>query len=171
MSRVDFYHLTHDTRARVYLLWAVITGVGYTTTQYYQHPNINFIWFILSAIGFVYMYKVMPLRVKQMRNIFLSWAIPISLGIGVSIVTVRTDFMPELVGYLGVFWLLVSAVGYFWNGIFDDISLWYFVAAGVNVTSAAICYFYEPLLISQYFFAGVVSVWSMLMLWVFRSDA
>lgn len=170
-SNINFQYLTSESRSRVYLLWAAITGVGFVATQYYQDKNINFVWFLLSAIGFYYMYKVMPLRVKQMRNIFLSWAVPISIGLGVSIVAVRTDYIPELVGYLGAFWLVVSAVGYFWNGIFDAPSLWYYVAATVNVLAAIAIYSYEPLLIGQYFFAAVVSVWSMLMLWIFRSDA
>lgn len=168
---VDFRFLTTDSRARVYLVWAAITGIGFTATHFYQNQNINFLWIFLSFVGFYYMYKVMPLRVRQMQHIFLSWAVPVSVGLGISIVAVRTDLIPDLVGYLGAFWLLVSAVGYFWNGISDSPSAWYFVAAGVNVLSAAAIYYYEPLLIGQYLFAAIVSVWSMLMLWVFRSDA
>lgn len=168
---VDFKFLFSDSRARVYLLWAAITGIGFTTTQYYQDKNINFVWFALSILGFYYMYRVMPLRVKQMRHIFLSWAVPISVGLAFSIVAVRTDLLPELVGYLGSFWLLVCAVGYFWNGIYDAPSLWYYIVAGVNVAAAACAYYYEPLLIGQYIFVAIVSVWSMLMLWVFRSDS
>ena len=168
---VDFRFLLSDSRARVYLLWAAITGLGFTATHFYQDKNINFVWFALSFVGFLYMYRVMPLRVTQMRNIFLSWAIPISVGLGFSILAVRTDFIPELVGYLGAFWLLVSAVGYFWNGIFDAPSAWYYVVAAVNVGGAIAAYSYEPLLIGQYLFAAIVSAWSMLMLWTFRADA
>lgn len=170
-SLVDFRYLTTESRAQVYLIWAFITGIGYTGTHFYQNPNINFVWFVLSIIGLFYMYKVMPLRVKQMRNIFLSWLIPITVGLIVSVVAVRTDFFPELVGYLGAYWLLVSAVGYFWNGIFDSPSIWYYSASAINVVFAMVIYLYEPFLTGQYLLAGIVSVWSMLMLWIFRSDA
>ena len=170
-SDVDFKFLLSDSRARVYLLWAAITGVGFTGTHYYQDSNINYVWFVLSLAGLGYMYKVMPLRVKQMRSIFLSWVIPIAIGLSLSIVSAQGWFLPELIGYLGAFWLLVMAVGYLWNGIFDAPSLWYYVAAIVNVLAAGFAYYYEPLLIGQYLFVAIVSVWSMLMLWVFRSDS
>lgn len=170
-NAIDFKFLLGDSRARVYLLWAAITGVGFTATHYYQDSNINYVWLVLSAVGLYYMYRVMPLRVKQMRNIFLSWVIPIGVGLGFSIASARGWFLPELIGYLGAFWLLVMAVGYFWNGIFDAPSPWYYIVAGVNVLGAALAYYYEPLLTGQYLFTAIVSVWSMLMLWVFRADA
>lgn len=169
-SSVDFKFLLSDSRARVYLVWAVITGMGFTTTHYYQDKNINYVWFGLSLLGLYYMYRVMPLRVKQMRNIFLSWVIPISVGLSLSIASARGWFAPELLGYLGAFWLVVMAVGYFWNGMYDAPSKWYYIVTGVNVVAAIAVYYYEPLLIGQYLFIAIVSAWSMLMLWVFRSD-
>ena len=94
-DKIDFKMLLNETRPRVYLLWAVITGVGYTATHYYQNPNINAVWFVLSLIGFGYMYKVMPLRVPLMRRIFLAWLVPITFGIAVSVIAVRTDLIPD----------------------------------------------------------------------------
>ena len=77
----------------------------------------------------------------------------------------------QMVGYLGVFWLALSAVGYALNGWVDPPSKWYYVAAGVNIAAAASCYFTVDLLEYQYVIAAIVSVWSMLSLWIFRSDA
>ena len=170
-DKIDFKMLLNETRPRVYLLWAVITGVGYTATHYYQNPNINAVWFVLSLIGFGYMYKVMPLRVPLMRRIFLAWLVPITFGIAVSVIAVRTDLIPDLVQYLGSFWLLVSAVGYTLNGIVDPPSKWYFAAAVLNVIAAAACYLVDDLNQSQYLVAAAVSLWSMLSLWLYRSDA
>ncbi len=169
-NRLDTDTLFNSSRARVYLLWAALTGIGFTATHYYQNPNINILWFVLSAIGFVYMYRVMPLGVKQMKNIYLSWIIPVVLGLVVSVVVVRTDVSPTSVGYLGPIWLLVMASGYLWNGISDNKGLWYFVAATVNAVAAAIIFTNDNLLVAQYLIAAIVSVWSMLMLWAFYSD-
>ena len=60
-SKLDFDTLLNSSRARVYLLWAGLTGLGFTATHYYQNANINILWFFISVIGFFYMYKVMPL--------------------------------------------------------------------------------------------------------------
>jgi hypothetical protein len=169
-DRLSFSELWGNTRAQVYLLWAVLTGIGFVATHYYQNPNINGVWFILSVIGLGYMYKVMPLRITQMKQIYLSWLVPIVLGIAISGLAVRTDLFPELVGYLGVFWLVVMAVGYAWNGLVDPPALWYYVAVGLNLAAAAACYFIDPLLEYQYIVAAIISVWSMLNLWIFRSE-
>lgn len=169
-DRLDFDSLLHSSRSQVYLVWAVLTAVGYVATHYYQDKNINFVWFILSAAGFYFMYKAMPLRLAQMKKIFAAWLTPISFGIGVSIVAVRTDLLPEIVPYLGVFWLVISAVGYIWNGIVDAPSTWYYIAAALSLVFAGLCYFLDSFLIVQYLIAAVVTVWCMLNLWIFRSD-
>lgn len=170
-SAIDWKMLITETRARVYLLWAILVGVGYTTTHYYQNPNINLVWTVISVIGLGYMFKVMPLKVRQMRSIFLAWLIPITLGIAVSVIAARTTLLTDLVHYLGGFWLLVSAVGYTWNGIVDPPSKWYFIAAAANVVFAAVCFLVPEVTQVQYLVAALVSVWSMLSLWLFRSDA
>lgn len=167
---IDFKVLTTESRPRVYLLWAALTGIGYTATHYYQNPNINIIWTVISIVGLGYMYKVMPLRVKQMKRIFLSWLVPIIFGIGVSVIAVRTDLLPDLVAYLGTFWLLVSAVAYTLNGYVDPPSKWYYIAAVVNLAAGILVYASDAANEVQYLIAAVVSVWSMLSLWLFRSD-
>lgn len=168
---VNFRDLWQDSRARVYLLWAVLVAVGYVATHYYQDKNINFVWFVLSAVGLGHMYKVMPLRVTQMKRIFMAWAIPICFGIGISIIAVRTDLLLELVPYLGVFWLMVQAAAFIWNGLVDRPALWYFIAAGLNIAAAGLCYFIDSFLQIQYLIAAVVTVWAMLNLWIFRTEA
>ena len=169
-DRINFSDLRQDSRAKVYLSWAALTAVGYVATHFYQNKNINFVWFVLSAIGLAYMYKIMPLKVRQMKRIFMAWAVPIFFGIGVSIVAVRTDLLPNLVPYLGVFWLLVQVVAFAVNGLVDRPALWYFVAAGLNAGAAALCYFVDSLLEIQYLVAAIVTVWSMLNLWIFRTE-
>ncbi len=170
-DRLHVRDLWHESRAQVYLLWAALTGIGYIWTHYYQNKNINLIWFILSIIGLGFMYRVMPLRVGQMKQIFLAWLVPIGIGIGVSVLAVRTDLLPELVPYLGAFWLVVQAVGFIWNGLVDAPRRWYFVAAGLNLAAALLCYQVDAFIISQYLIAAIVTVWSMVNLWIFRSEA
>ncbi len=135
-SKLDFDTLFNSSRARVYLLWAALTGVGFTATHFYQKPSINLVWFIISIIGLGYMRKVMPLGVRQMKKIFSSWLVPIIIGLAVSVVLVRTDVAPEAVGYLGPIWLIVMAAGYLYNGLSDTRGFWYFVAAGALQISA-----------------------------------
>lgn len=169
-EKLDLKFLLHDTRARVYLLWAVIVAVGYVSTHYYQNKNINFVWFVLAAAGLYYMFRVMPLGVAQMRHIFAAWLVPISIGLAVSIVSARGWALTELVAHLGSFWLLVTAVGFVWNGVVDRPMRWYLVGAGLCVAGAALAYFNTTFLISQYLVAGVISAWAMLLLFVFRTD-
>lgn len=170
-GRFELYVLTHETRARVYLLWAVLTSIGYISTHYYQRPNINAVWFALSVVGLGYMFRVMPLKVIQMKRIFQSWFIPISLGLAFSVLAVRTDLIPEAIGYLGIFWMFVSSAGYALNGTVDPPSKWYFVAAAAHLAAGAACLLFDSLFEYQYLVAAVVSAWSLLCLWLFRSDA
>ncbi len=76
-DKVDWQYLLSDSRARVYLLWAVLLGIGFVATHFYQNKNINGVWTLLSLIGLGYMYKVMPLRVTQMKQIFRVWIVTI----------------------------------------------------------------------------------------------
>lgn len=167
---VDFKSMINTSRGKVYLLWAVIVGAGFVSTHYYQNSNINIVWAVLSIIGFAYMYKVMPLGASQMKRIFMAWLIPVSIGMIWSVVAVMTDLLPELVYYLGSFWLIVMAAGYVWNGLVDRPGLWYYVVGVVNLIAAGVIYLSFDLLFVQYLLVAVVGVWSMLMLWLFRAD-
>lgn len=169
-DKLSLQELFVNTRSRVYFLWAVLVAVGFVTTHYYQNPNINGVWFVLSAIGLGYMVRVMPLRVTQMKYIFASWLVPIAIGILISALAVRTRIAPELTGYLGPFWLVIMAAAYYWNGLVDAPGLWYYIIAAANLLSAAAIYASDSLLPVQYLLTAVISTWSMLMLWVFRND-
>lgn len=161
--------LLNDSRARVYLLWALLVAGGFVATHYFQRKEINPVWAVLSIIGLGYMLRVMPFKVRQMRLIFLSWLIPIFIGMVCSGLAFRMAPFDGLIEYLGVFWLLVMAVGYAWNGLVDRPAGWYFFAAGLNVLAAAACFFNADFLAVQYLIAAVIGAWSMLYLWLLRT--
>ncbi len=168
-SKVDFQSLLSDTRARVYLLWAFLTAVGYIATHFYQVRLINGFWLLLSITGLGYMLRVMPIRVMQMKKIYLSWLIPIGFGLFMSMIAFASNSFAELIGYLGAFWLIVQAAGFFWNGLVDSPAKWYYIVAAVNLVAGLLCYSLDSLLPIQYLIAAIVSAWSMLMLWIFRT--
>jgi hypothetical protein len=170
---MDWKFLLIDTRARVYLLWAVLGTIGFVATHFFQLHIINAVWTAISLVGLGYMYKVMPLSVRQMRHIFLAWLVPIFIGMCVSgiIFYVHTPLTAYLMSHLGAFWLAVMAVAYFWNGIVDsEPADWYWFAFVLNGAAAALCFWHEPFTDGQYLVAAVVTAWSMLNLWLFRSS-
>jgi hypothetical protein len=167
---IDWKLLFTEARARIYLLWAAITGVGFTATHYaLSDKAINGFWIVLSFIGLAYMYKVMPMRLGPAKRIFNAWLWPISFGIAVSIGVFYIDAGRELIPYLGAFWLFVMAVGYVLNGLADPPSEWYWIAAVLSVVAGLAIFFAAGLLSVQWLIAAIVSVWSMLNLWLFRS--
>lgn len=159
-----------ESRSQVYLLWAVLTGVGYAATHLYQQQLINVLWLVVSIIGLGFMSKVMPMRVTQMKKIYLAWLVPITCGIAVSVSVFYIDTLAVLIGYLGAFWLVVQSVGFFWNGVVDPPSKWYFIVAGVNLAAGILCFMIDALEPIQYLVAAAVTVWSMLMLWIYRTS-
>ncbi len=159
-----------NSRARVYLLWALLCGIGFVWTHYYQMRQINIVWTVISIIGLGYMFKVMPMRVSRMQSILASWTIPIIIGMAFSAYAFLFDDLRFLIQYLGTFWLVVMAVGYIWNGLVDRPLFWYAFAALINVLAALATYYIEPFLLSQYLVAAIVSVWSLLYLWLFRAS-
>lgn len=170
-ENIDLKFLLGDTRARVYLLWAFLASFGFVATHYYQRQQINGAWFLISILGLGYMYRVMPLRVKQMRNIFLAWAVPITFGMVVSAAVFysQSDLASGLIIRLGAFWLIVMSVGYFLNGLVDAPSKWYWIAAALNLAAGVTFFLINDLLAAQYLIAAVISGWSMLNLWIFRA--
>jgi hypothetical protein len=164
-------YLFIETRARVYLLWKILATGGFVATHLHQRKTINPFWFTLSLIGLGYMYRVMPLKVRQMRQIFLAWLVPITIGMAVSGVVfyVHTPWAGDLIANLGAFWLVIMAVGYLWNGLVDPPSFWYYFAAFINFVAALLCYRYADWHSVQYLIAAVISAWSMLNLWLLRS--
>lgn len=169
-DRVDIKAITASSRGRVYLLWAALVAVGYVATHYFQRQPINGLWFVLSVIGLGYMFKVMPLRIAMMKRIYLSWLVPIAIGMAFSAASFYVDVLTiELLGYLGAFWLLIQAIAFTWNGAVDPPGKWYYVAAAVNAAAAITCYLWQPLTEYQYLVAALVSTWSMLLLAIKRA--
>lgn len=173
MILMDLKFLLIDTRARVYLLWAVLGAVGFLATHFYQERAINGAWTAISLVGMGYMYKVMPLSVRQMRHIFLAWLVPVAVGMIVSATVFVVDLpvASQLLAHLGAFWMALMAVGYFLNGLADSEPVeWYWVAFVLNGAAAALCFWYDAFTAAQYLIAAVVTAWSMLNLWLFRSS-
>jgi hypothetical protein len=168
---MDLKYLVTATRPRVYLMWAVLLPAGFVATHFYQQQAINILWVFISIVGLGYMYKVMP-RVHQMHRIIFAWFVPILAGMIVSggLFYVHTHSAVHLISHLGAFWLGVMAFGYFWNGLVDRPSGWYWFAAILNAAAAFACYQYDAFVDVQYLVAAIVSAWSMLNLWLFRSD-
>jgi hypothetical protein len=169
---MDFKYLITVTRPRVYLLWMILLPIGWVATHFYRHHEINALWTLIAVIGLGYMYKVLYLKVAQMRRILLSWVIPIVLGLSVSgaVFYIDTSSAAWLMGHLGAFWLAVMAIGYFFNGVYDPPRFWYFFNAIINVSASALCFTMTEFEIDQYLVAAIVSGWSMLNLWLFRAD-
>jgi len=170
-NSIDWKFLLTDTRSRVYLLWLILVTTGFVLTQFFQRKEINAVWFVISVIGLGYMYRVMPLRVVQMRRIYLAWLVPIVIGMIVSALVFRVSDLSYLIAYLGAFWLVVLGAGYFWNGLVDAPAGWYYFAAALNLTAGVLCFSFDLFTLNQYLIAAVVSAWSMANLWLFRSGA
>jgi len=169
-DKIDWNFILSDTRGRVYLLWAILAPWGFVATHYFQQMGILFVWLAISVVGLGYMYRVMPLRVRQMQLIFAAWLVPIASGMLVSLLVFYNHALAELLLVrLGAFWLLVMAAGYIWNGLVDPPSGWYWFAAAVNVVAGVVCWTVEPFTTAQYLIAAIVSAWSMLSLWLFRT--
>jgi hypothetical protein len=169
-NSIDLRYRLNDSRAQVYLLWALLLFIGFVTTHYYQNININGVWTFLSLIGLGYMYRVMPLRVAPMKRIFRVWLGVIAAGIAVSAFVAHSS-SPSIgpyTQYLGGFWLCVMAIGYALNGIVDPPSNWYWIAALLNIVLGVVCFFVDDFTRAQYLIAAVVSAWSMLNLWLYR---
>ncbi len=166
---IDWFYLTHDSRAQVYLLWAVICLGGFLFTHYVQRQIVNPIWGVLVLLGLGYMYRVMPLKVPKMRRIMWSWVMPLTFGMAVSAAVFVSSIFAGLLPYLGVFWLLVMAVGFAWNGLVDRPAGWYMIGAFLQVAAAIAIMVYPDLLSFQYVIAAIASCSAMLYLWLFRT--
>lgn len=170
-TKLDWQYLFLDTRARIYLLWAALLSSGFVATHFYQAKIINGFWAVLSVIGMYYMFKVMPLKVKQMRHIFLGWLVTITVGMAVSgiVFYLELPFAGFLINHLGAFWLVLMAQAYAFNGLVDRPARWYWFAAVLNLVFGILCFTVEGLISGQYLIAAIVSTWSMLYLWLFRT--
>lgn len=165
----DLKFLMADTRARVYALWGVLVTGGFIATHFYQRHAINALWTVIAITGFVFMWRVMPLKVRQMQKIFAAWLAPVLLGLCVAGAVFYVDSIAPLIGHLGAFWLGVMAVGYFLNGLADPPSGLYWFNAVLNAVMAVACWRVAALVPDQYLLAALVTACSMGVLWWFRS--
>jgi hypothetical protein len=168
---MDLRFLITATRARIYLLWAILVPAGFVATHFYQNRNIIYVWAAIALIGLGYMYRVMPLHVVQMRRIFMAWLVPIALGILLTgaLLYIHQPWATNSIEHLGAIWMGIIAIGYLLNAAFDHPSGLYWFAAILNVGFGVAC-LYDLFLPVQYLVAAIVSVWSLLFLWLFRSD-
>ncbi len=163
-------YLFTDSRALVYLSWAILTGIGFTATHFRQEKSINILWVIISVLGLGFMVWKMPLRDRQMRKIFLVWFITIVFGMIVSGLAFYIPALQKRTQDLGIFWLVIMAYGYLANAYVDNPPrTWYYVAFVVNILAAVACLTISSFQDLQYIVAAVVSVYSMLSLWLLRS--
>jgi hypothetical protein len=171
LTAQEWQFLLLATRARVYLLWAIIVPLGFLSTHFYQHHLINALWTVIAVGGLWYMYRVMPIKQARMRKIYAAWLVPLAAGIAVSgaVFYVHSAAASNLIAHLGAFWLVVMAVGYFLNGLVDAPSGWYWFNTILNLAFGIACFTLAAFTGGQYLLAAIVSAWSMLNLWLFRS--
>lgn len=169
-EKIDWSYLFNDTRARIYLLWAALVAVGFASAHYSRSVNnVNIFWLVLSVLGLGYMYKVMPLRVKAAQAVLQTWFWTILSGVIVSFLAFKLPALAELSAYLGVFWLLLLAVAYLVNGLYDRPAAWYWVAMVLHIVAALACIVSNDFLRVQWLVAAIVSTWATLNLWIFRT--
>jgi hypothetical protein len=155
---------------RVYLVWAIIVFTGFITTHFYQRPEINYLWLVLSAMGLGYM----GLLLKQMRfwqqkllYIGLLWLLTITFGLTISVIVFVYQPLGEMSAYLGIFWLLLMGLAHILNHVVDPSQV-YLQSGGIQILTGTICFIFEPLLSIQYLAAGLVGALAMVWLILFR---
>lgn len=148
---------------KLFLVWAILIFLGFVATHFYQDPNINGVWVVLSLIGFYFMYKYMPLASPKMRNILILWIVVVGFGMLVSAAVFRVPSLSYLIDYLGVFWLILMGIGSLLNAIWYTPRL--FILSGIMQIAAGLFILFTPsLLIYQYLIAAVVGAAGMLVL-------
>jgi hypothetical protein len=155
-------------RKRVYAIWAAIVAVGFTGTQLYQDPNINGLWLVLSIVGFVSMYRLMPLSVPRMRSIYGVWVATVVFGLIISSLAFKIEFFYGIAPYLGGFWLMLMGAGFIGNGLVDSPSKHYYAMGALQIAIGALCIVIPALVGVQYVAAAVVGTLAMVWLLLFR---
>lgn len=171
VSRLGWRYFFKDDRARVYLLWLVIVAYGYLLLHFQPGYAHIVSWIIISGIGLGYMLFVMELKLGQAKAIFASWFTPITIGILLTIAAFQVESLAGLTLYVAVLWALLQAIGFAFNGLFDNApARWYWFAAGINVALALVLLAVPGLFAVQYLLLAIVSTWSMANLWLLRSQ-
>lgn len=162
-----------DKRAQVYLAWLVLIPIGYVMTHLHTSGvmAINAKWVGAAIVGFAVMAWVMPLKQRRMQLIFVSWLIPITLGLILSVAAFMAPALYWLAPTLGVLWVALQAIAFAANGIVDAPSGWYWFAVGLHVVLLLALLLVPTLLGYQYLLLAIVTAWSLLNLWLFRSPS
>lgn len=150
--------------------WAVILFVGFVVTHFYQDFNINWVWLVLSILGLGLMYKYMPFNVPVLKNTYLNWAGIILFGMFISFLVFLVEDLFWLIGYLGVFWLMIMGIGHLTNKPLYPSQKGFIPAGLLQILAGVACILYEPLLTYQYLIAAVASSVGMLLLIDWKSS-
>lgn len=122
---------------RVYLVWAILLGMGFAATQFHQEANINWLWLVISLVGLGYMVRQTRLpefRTAGLAHLYfvgLVWTLVIAQGMILSVLPfVGRTPLAALGQYLGVFWLWQMGLGHWLNGLVDPPRLPYWMTGG-----------------------------------------
>ncbi len=153
---------------RVFMLWAVIVFAGFIGTHKDQADpdKINLYWAILSLVGLAYMKKQMSFAYADLKKIYMTWFWVILVGMIVSVASFKTPALAQLSGYLGVFWLVIMALGHAITGKIDKKKV-YITTTGMQLLAAALVFMIPALAPLQYLVAGAVGALAMVWLVLF----
>lgn len=157
-----------DRRAQVYLLWLIIVPPGFVHLYFEQPFWINWPWLLTCVAGLGYMGFVMRPFDSRMKAIFLAWLVPLTIGMAISFLATTRSFY-ALLPYLALIWAIVQAAGYALNGLVDAPSGWYWLAAVLHIGAAIFIIVFPGLIALHWLMLAIVSAWSLLNLWLFRS--
>lgn len=160
-----------DKRAQVYLLWLIIVPPGYIHLYYEQPLWINWPWLATCVIGLGYMAYVMRPFAGKLRPIFYAWLFPLLIGMIISFLAASGPEFYALLPKLALVWAVVQAVGYALNGLVDAPAGWYWLATASHVLAALFIIAFPSLIALHWLMLAVVSTWSLLNLWLFRSTS
>ena len=148
----------------VFLVWAIAELVGWLTTHFiFMDMRANWVWLIVSVVAFVPMVKYMPWKQVKLRRILLLWLVTVIVGMAVSILSFWVGFLGGIVGYLGVFWLLLMAAAFFVNALWWTPRL--FILGGIiQLVGGVLPLIFIDLLYYQYLIAAVAGTAGMLVL-------
>lgn len=148
----------------VFTTWAGILFFGFLATHFYQHPNINWVWSLLSVIGLFVMYKYMPFRVIVLRRTFYHWLGVIVFGMAVSFGVFYVENIGWLLEYLGMFWLILLGLGHVINKPLYPGQKGLLQAGILQIVAGVMIWFVPQFLEYQYIIAAFASSAGMLLL-------
>ncbi len=147
----------------VFVTWAIVELVGWLATHYWPDPRVNWVWLVLTIIGFIPMVLYMPMKSVKLRKIMVLWIVAVGFGMVVSFLVFMVPRIMWLISYLGVFWLLLMGVAFLVNARWWTPRL--FIIGGVVQIAAGLLPLFIPgLLYYQYLIAAAAGSGGMLIL-------